>query len=316
MIGLHCGFTLLCLSYYKAINTSPGVADKNYIPLEATEAELAEAKEEATVSISPEAKKDKYKNLESFYKPRWCSACKAWKPPRAHHCREWNMCVLKLDHYCPWVYNCVGYRNHKFFALFLAYSSICLTYFLICCVVRFVYIVRESPTPPGQLPMSITEGILFILQMVLTLPVTIGIVSLFSFQMSCLHSNMTSIESYAYRNYRKGLKTAGIRFRWFYDFGPSHNYKQVFGTGIREWIFPVMPESTRTGDGCTYRTRVFSLKDVRRDGPDDGNDVVSNGIQKRQNNKKKGHCRRRASYTLMKIIKIITGNTRYELVGL
>ncbi len=52
--------------------------------------------------------------LEKFYskdvfvcdtdgRPRWCSACRAWKPDRSHHSRELNRCVRKMDHFCPWV---------------------------------------------------------------------------------------------------------------------------------------------------------------------------------------------------------------------
>lgn len=278
IIALHCCFTLLCASYYKSIVTSPGIADKNYIPLESTESDLTEAKDE-----NLQEKKDKFKSLESFYKPRWCPFCKAWKPPRAHHCREWNVCVLKLDHYCPWVYNCVGFRNHKYFVLFLGYSSLCLIYFLFCCVVRFIYAVSAASKTPGQLPLSVVEGIVLMVQMVLTLPVTIGIFSLFCFQMSCLYSNMTSIENYTFHNYKKGLKNSGIKFRWFYDFGPAYNLKQVFGFSFVEWFLPVMPENVKSGDGVTFRTRFFGLNDVRNG--DDGVDIVSAGISKRQKKK-------------------------------
>ena len=35
-------------------------------------------------------------------RPAWCSTCLNWKPDRAHHCREIERCVRKMDHFCPW----------------------------------------------------------------------------------------------------------------------------------------------------------------------------------------------------------------------
>ena len=44
-----------------------------------------------------------------------CEKCQKERPLRAHHCSVCKRCFMKMDHHCPWVFNCVGFRNRKIF---------------------------------------------------------------------------------------------------------------------------------------------------------------------------------------------------------
>merc|ERR1719198_2657578 len=56
---------------------------------------------------------------------RWCTYCRMVQPPRAKHCRDCDCCVLRNDHHCPFVNNCIGQRNYVYFCGFL-FSLVCL----------------------------------------------------------------------------------------------------------------------------------------------------------------------------------------------
>jgi len=64
---------------------------------------------------------------------RRCAKCNNnFKPQRAHHDSVTGRCVVKLDHFCPWVGNAVGALNHKFFILFIFYTCLsCLSTLII-----------------------------------------------------------------------------------------------------------------------------------------------------------------------------------------
>ncbi|XP_059059496.1 palmitoyltransferase Hip14 [Achroia grisella] len=55
-----------------------------------------------------------------FEPGRFCSACLVRRPLRSKHCSVCNRCVARFDHHCPWVGNCIGAKNHRYFVGFLA----------------------------------------------------------------------------------------------------------------------------------------------------------------------------------------------------
>ncbi|XP_047338204.1 protein S-acyltransferase 11-like [Impatiens glandulifera] len=58
----------------------------------------------------------------------FCHFCSKPKSPRTHHCRSCRMCILDMDHHCPFIGNCVGFANHRSFIAFLILAIISTFY--------------------------------------------------------------------------------------------------------------------------------------------------------------------------------------------
>lgn len=71
---------------------------------------------------------------------RRCHKChNNYKPARAHHDSVTGRCIVKFDHYCPWINNAVGALNHKYFCLFLFYTAISCLLSLLLILLKVIH---------------------------------------------------------------------------------------------------------------------------------------------------------------------------------
>ncbi|XP_072013790.1 palmitoyltransferase ZDHHC3-like isoform X2 [Amphiura filiformis] len=73
-----------------------------------------------------------------------CPKCISIKPERAHHCSVCRRCIRKMDHHCPWVNNCVGESNQKYFVLFTMYICLMSLHALGLVVNHFIHCVKSQ----------------------------------------------------------------------------------------------------------------------------------------------------------------------------
>ena len=75
---------------------------------------------------------------------KYCGTCKIIRPNRSTHCGDCNNCVERFDHHCPWIGNCAGKRNYKYFFYFLSLLNLLTVLIIVFCLVHIGKNVHDS----------------------------------------------------------------------------------------------------------------------------------------------------------------------------
>ena len=74
----------------------------------------------------------------------YCKFCRFIRPPLSKHCVHCNRCVIRFDHHCGWIANCVGHRNHGVYLCYVA-SQVMVTVFILYVAAQSVFPQRDDP---------------------------------------------------------------------------------------------------------------------------------------------------------------------------
>jgi hypothetical protein len=209
MIPFHLLLGLSLKSYYEIVTTDPGT-----VPDEWHE------------SVS------KRKNQNTYHK---CRKTQKFIPLRAVYDNISGRIVLCQDHFCPWVANCVGFYNRKFFILFCFWTCLLSAF----CGILLGRIAWASLDGNNHFDDNSTPGGRGVIMMASVLDCTFFVCLIFfcmaHFYMAA--KNQTSIED--------------VEDSKRFDRGWRENFKVVFGSNPKLWLLPVWG-SGPFGDGVCW----------------------------------------------------------------
>ena len=194
-----------------------------------------------------------------------CGKCTKNRPQRAHHCSICDKCFMKMDHHCPWVFNCVGFGNQKIFFLFICYVNIAglialIMFISFLCSNSFkeIYDNRKKirRLDFGENNMRIFgnsfkkwgDVLMIIFALILVVFVLCSVITLFFSQLYLISRNITNIENDAFEG-RQNANHFYTENRWF-------SIKTVLGLNEKwKWFFPIVEPNLYNG-GYIYEISI------------------------------------------------------------
>ncbi|KAI7743848.1 hypothetical protein M8C21_018090 [Ambrosia artemisiifolia] len=163
---------------------------------------------------------------------RYCKKCCLYKPPRSHHCRICKRCVLRMDHHCVWMNNCVGHANYKLFFVFVAYALLACLYSLILLLGSLTVDTQQSEGPYRSVYVHHFRAV----------------ANSTEHGFRCF-SGLAYLPNLTKQNHNRDQ--GGNVYSHPYDLGVYENLITVLGPNVLCWVCPV---SSYIGSGLHFRT--------------------------------------------------------------
>jgi palmitoyltransferase len=186
---------------------------------------------------------------EAIERGRFCETCDTVKPDLCHHCSVCKRCVLKMDHHCPWVMNCVGARNYRYFFNFIAYAWVGCAFATIGGAFVLFGANEVGPTDAETL-----RRVIFVTVMATAVLCALGFMVYWQAYLAL--TGQTTIDYYNWMDLKQAMKARGLTppMRPPFDQGAAKNWQEAFDERGKFWFLTWAAPRFRahSGSGVYY----------------------------------------------------------------
>lgn len=198
----------------------PGIIPRNTHP---PEPEIMDQSLEIGSSQTPQLRLPRIREVMvngMTVKVKYCDTCMLYRPPRCSHCSICDNCVERFDHHCPWVGQCIGRRNYRFFFMFVSSATLlCIYVFGFC----WVYVVKIKNSEESSIWGALIKTPASIVLIIYTFICVWFVGGLTVFHLYLISTNQSTYENFRYRYDRTENP---------YNRGVIENFKEVFWSSI------------------------------------------------------------------------------------
>jgi len=178
--GFLClGVFNICARYLFAVGTNPGTPSSRVYE-RALNARIVKEEDDLSGPSGP----------PSLLTWSRCKKTGSAKPPRAHYDSVNRELVMNFDHWCPWLFNSVGYGNYRHFLVFLGWIWVLTSLGLFLSAEPFFTGLKSR----GGLDVHELSSVSFVIVFCLCLALSLAIGVLFSWHLFLSMTAQTSVD--------------------------------------------------------------------------------------------------------------------------